>query len=541
MTILAIIGGILLLYYAINYYSIKKKLSKYKNNYNLIKPLYESSQKDLNGIKAKVEQLENCIIEKDNLYCAYENKNIEKIAFMYADMITLQYHLTEKVLREQGVEVCYPVGKGRGKRFANSVVYAPKSADKVKALEEEAKGYLRQYRCMLYKYNALLEAFPEISKYVDNIESLRLLTNFTSLEQQTNYYKLKNTIEIEKRKTKEDRLAIERIVNDAKSGNTLWLSTLIADYYSLTDGSLIKEYKNKKFPISISKTNELYNVINGELRELRIQNKELKYLMEYYQDVYPELEQTTPNDLIEDSIFPISLEPKISEDDYYRLSKEEYAKLEPTEKNQLALDNYWKKRKQKWVIGRDYERFIGYEYEQKGYKVIFFGIEHRKQDLGIDLICENKNEILIIQCKYWKQGYPIRENAINQLYGTGTKYKLDNIKKQIQKTKDTLFPEIDFEKPIKMILITSSELSDTAKEFANSLGVYVIDNKPLSYYPIIKCNVSTDSKRKIYHLPFDQMYDQTLIENRGEFYAMTVKEAEDKGFRKAYKWKRTKP
>jgi hypothetical protein len=36
----------------------------------------------------------------------------------------------------------------------------------------------------------------------------------------------------------------------------------------------------------------------------------------------------------------------------------------------------------------------------------------------------------------------------------------------------------------------------------------------------------------------DQQYDQTIIGNRiGEFYAFTVKEAEDAGFRRAFKHK----
>ena len=58
-------------------------------------------------------------------------------------------------------------------------------------------------------------------------------------------------------------------------------------------------------------------------------------------------------------------------------------------------------------------------------------------------------------------------------------------------------------------------------------------------YPCIKCNIGHDSegnRTKIYHLPFDQQYDNTKIEpNKGEFYAVTVKEAENAGFRRAFK------
>ena len=39
----------------------------------------------------------------------------------------------------------------------------------------------------------------------------------------------------------------------------------------------------------------------------------------------------------------------------------------------------------------------------------------------------------------------------------------------------------------------------------------------------------------IFHLPFDQQYDKTKINKEDEFYAFTVKEAVESGFRRAYK------
>ena len=61
---------------------------------------------------------------------------------------------------------------------------------------------------------------------------------------------------------------------------------------------------------------------------------------------------------------------------------------------------------------------------------------------------------------------------------------------------------------------------------------------PLSTYPSIKCNISKKTGEKIYHLPFDQQYDKTLIEGeKNESYAETVNKAEVLGFRRAWKWK----
>jgi hypothetical protein len=53
-------------------------------------------------------------------------------------------------------------------------------------------------------------------------------------------------------------------------------------------------------------------------------------------------------------------------------------------------------------------------------------------------------------------------------------------------------------------------------------------------FPRIKCNINNGNR--IYHLPFDQQYDTTKIENIGEFYAISVKDAEAKGFRRAVRW-----
>ena len=53
---------------------------------------------------------------------------------------------------------------------------------------------------------------------------------------------------------------------------------------------------------------------------------------------------------------------------------------------------------------------------------------------------------------------------------------------------------------------------------------------------MIKCNINKVKGKttKISHLPFDQQYDKIYIEKqKGEFYALNVKEAEKNGFRRA--------
>jgi len=51
-----------------------------------------------------------------------------------------------------------------------------------------------------------------------------------------------------------------------------------------------------------------------------------------------------------------------------------------------------------------------------------------------------------------------------------------------------------------------------------------------------KCNISQKTKEKIYHLPFDQQYDKVLIEEKNECYVETCEEAENLGFRRAWRW-----
>ena len=98
-----------------------------------------------------------------------------------------------------------------------------------------------------------------------------------------------------------------------------------------------------------------------------------------------------------------------------------------------------------------------------------------------------------------------------------------------------------FGKPqISSWLFTSAKVSETAARFASMLGVRIGQNVPLGRYPAIKCNVSLRDGTKIYHLPFDQQYDRTLIEFKDECYVETVDEAEALGFRRAYRWRGTK-
>jgi hypothetical protein len=59
--------------------------------------------------------------------------------------------------------------------------------------------------------------------------------------------------------------------------------------------------------------------------------------------------------------------------------------------------------------------------------------------------------------------------------------------------------------------VTTTKLSDRARQFAEQLEVDVQEGFPLADYPRIKCNIGKDGAR-IYHLPFDQQYDTTVVD-----------------------------
>lgn len=208
--------------------------------------------------------------------------------------------------------------------------------------------------------------------------------------------------------------------------------------------------------------------------------------------------------------------------DYVRnwVSKKEYEELSENERNQLALEKYISSRaKSKWAIGRDYEMFIGYEYENMGYRVTYTGMTDKLKDKGRDLIAKKGDEILIIQCKNWSRYKEIHENHICQLFGTTVQYNLEH-------------PALFKARPV---FITSAKLSETALKFAQCLNVQIIQDKKFKEFPRIKCNIN--NKEKIYHLPFDQQYDRTVIgDKKGEFYAWNVNEAVENGFRRAKKY-----
>jgi len=303
-----------------------------------------------------------------------------------------------------------------------------------------------------------------------------------------------------------------------------YISSLIADHLTLQYEISAKFLETKKNPAH--QEAQRIRELKEASKEIVQRNKMLQYKYEFLFQLFPDLE------LYVDDVESISelsnlnnlgeLADATDRTRYY-LSKEEYSSLSENERNQLALDRYVKSQKSKWQIGRDYELFIGYEYSKNGWNVEHFGIERQLKDMGRDLIVTKGDEIHIIQCKYWAQQKLIHEKHIAQLYGTTVQFILSS----------------HSQKKVLPVFATNISLSDTARSFAKYLGVKLIENKSMTEFPRIKCNINRDedgTETKIYHLPMDQQYDRTKICNKGEFFAFTVQEAVNAGFRRAWRW-----
>jgi hypothetical protein len=339
---------------------------------------------------------------------------------------------------------------------------------------------------------------------------------------------------------KEEREAFNRIVTEKTQGFP-WLADAISQYTEFRDSKIADYLETKPHP-AVSSAEKLRKIAT-EKKELQKKFIITRNLIKYYDALFPWLSDFVGEDIDELLIQAFQQEKTTEQDDdpvRTYLTQGEYENLSSTERNQKALDRYWTKKKTSWQIGRDYERYIGYLYEQKGFSVYYQGIEKGLEDLGRDLICEKDQHVEIVQCKYWRENRTIHEKHINQLFGTTVEYFIKNIDCN-SKVQMGLFPTLLKSKDLTATIITSAALSETAKAFASILDIKVVDHFPFKKYPSIKCHVSYRDGSKIYHLPFDQQYDRTTIdEERNECYVETVKEAEQLGFRRAWKWRGNK-
>jgi len=381
-----------------------------------------------------------------------------------------------------------------------------------------------------------------IKLFKEKQESLEnLYKDLVKIQQEINQSSRENQktlekIQLAKNDLSERQKSVELLKTELSEGNP-YLAKIIADFYHYRDIKVAEYLRSKKYPAI--KASEKVKDYASENRELRRKFKLTYNRIKLYEEVFPFISDLEPED-IDFILEQKKKSSKVSDsDDPVREYVPEYDKLTEEERNQRALNRYLKGKKSNWEIGKMYERYVGYLYESKGYKVEYVGIEKGFEDLGRDLICRNAKETLVVQCKYWASHKEIREAHINQLYGTTVKHFIDEFKNRSKKLKNTLFPDLlaRDEVKIKPVFFTSTKLSKTAEDFASALGIQIIQDHPFDQnYPMIKCNLNSQTGEKIYHLPIDQQYDNVLMQNEERTYVRTVKEAMELGCRRAYRW-----
>lgn len=314
-----------------------------------------------------------------------------------------------------------------------------------------------------------------------------------------------------------------------------WLATAIADFHALEAETDAEALQTKRHPAmrAAAQVREHGN----KRREAERAARRLQYRVEYYEKLFPWLTQYIGDD-VPDAAVEANGSADASDDPVKLwLTEAEYEMLSTIEKNQIALDRWKRKKRSNWEIAREYERFIGYNYESLGYDVTYTGAILGFEDMGRDVIARRGPELRLIQCKYWSQDKTIHEKHIFQLFGVTLEYafRLGAFEDLAQLS---LFGGLTKNTGTTAVLYTSAKISDVAKEVARRLGVECNENVGISDYPLIKCNVSSRDGAKIYHLPFDQQYDRTKIKaDRSEKYVYTVAEAEVAGFRRVWQWR----
>lgn len=408
----------------------------------------------------------------------------------------------------------------------------------------ESEKYNSYYHSEAFRANFEIKQWQEKQKDFDTaLKQLEIKKQEIQKEQQNALQELnwkKADFYREQEEMSAELQSREKLLSDLKSIDVIKFPVIADAFtdYKLAYDDYIEHYlRTKPRPAKTAADN--VKLLRQQKKELLSQLYAYKWELKYLRELLPWIEDLEDSPMQE---IKVSTELALNEDAALKwITPTEYETLSNVEKYQLALDRYKNKKKSHIEIGRDYERYIGYLYEMDGYKVTFFGIRKGLEDLGRDLICEKNGQTHIVQCKCWSKKKEIHENHINQLFGTTTSYYLSTLPNNSGKRKSNIKKFVDSISKEKIIPVfySSTTYSDTAIKVAELLGVQ-LNIVELAPYPMVKCNINPSTKERIYHLPFDQQYDHCMINPEiGEFYAETVQEAENNGFRRAQHWSGT--
>jgi hypothetical protein len=160
---------------------------------------------------------------------------------------------------------------------------------------------------------------------------------------------------------------LTKIIDQRKS-QFPWLASAIADFYALISERDAKYLENKSHPATRSA--EVVREYGKKQRDAIRESRLMRYRVECYGKIFPWISDYVGDD-VPDAAVDVSGVEHNQEDDAakYWLSKADYERLPTVEKYQKALDNWKRRKRSNWEIGRDYERNVGYVYETQGYEI----------------------------------------------------------------------------------------------------------------------------------------------------------------------------
>lgn len=162
---------------------LKEQQHKIVSNFQKDKFAKEKELKELQiNLQKKgveIKKIKQCVSEKDRLYESYNTLDLHNISTLYADFLTLEYYLSAEWLEEKNDLLKQNPGFFKRTKGGRP---AMRAAEVNREYGARAKLYKKEYKMMLYKYDVLLSLFPELNNYVDDIETIKLLTSFENID-----------------------------------------------------------------------------------------------------------------------------------------------------------------------------------------------------------------------------------------------------------------------------------------------------------------------------------------------------------------------
>ena len=113
-------------------------------------------KKQIEVKEKRINSLEHGMKLKDDLATSIQNRDTEAITLitsLYSDYLLVQYNISARYLE-----------------IKERPAY--KEAERIRELKAETKQYIEAHRQMKYKYELLVQLFPELNTYIDDFGSI---------------------------------------------------------------------------------------------------------------------------------------------------------------------------------------------------------------------------------------------------------------------------------------------------------------------------------------------------------------------------------